>query len=89
MKEQIIEEQWMAFERAVLAPTAPEVQRTEMRKAFYAGAAVLFKVLMDLGEPEISEDVGEATLERIGNEIQAYAKSLDPNNDTETKFYWQ
>lgn len=34
-----IGENWAHFERIDIAPTAPKVQRDEMQRAFYAGAA--------------------------------------------------
>lgn len=85
----ILETEWQKFEALVIPATAPEVQRTEMRKSFYAGATVIMSVLMALGDSGISEEAGELVLQRLGEEIQAYAASLNPNNDTSEKFYWQ
>jgi hypothetical protein len=39
-------EQWDQFSRAVMAPNCSAIQRTEMRRAFYAGGqAIMFKVM--------------------------------------------
>jgi hypothetical protein len=42
MKRQLVLEQWNSFARQVLPADVSEVQRTEMRRAFYAGAQALF-----------------------------------------------
>lgn len=85
----ILETEWRKFEALVIPATAPEVQRTEMCKSFYAGAAVLMSVLTALGDAPISDEAAALVLQRIGEEIQAYAASLNPDNDTSQKFYWQ
>jgi hypothetical protein len=38
-EERSLEDEWRQFKALDIAPNAPEVQLTEMRKAFYAGAA--------------------------------------------------
>lgn len=37
-----LRELWVSFERDVLPADAPDVQRIEMRRAFYAGGFALF-----------------------------------------------
>jgi hypothetical protein len=37
---------WDSYQRDVLPPTASEVQRTETRRAFYAGAAAMFGAMI-------------------------------------------
>jgi len=44
-------DEWRDFEIRVLPIDAPEVQRIEMRRAFYAGAHVLFCGLINILEP--------------------------------------
>jgi hypothetical protein len=39
-----IAERWTEFERRVIASDAPQIQRDEMRLAFYAGCATLIDV---------------------------------------------
>lgn len=85
----ILEAEWRKLEALVIPATAPEVQRTEMRKSFYAGATVVMSLLMALEDAPISDEAAALVLQRIGEEIQAYAASLNPNNDTSEKFYWQ
>lgn len=43
--------EWRAFEHAVLPANASDVQREEMRKAFWAGAFALWAGLLNVLEP--------------------------------------
>jgi hypothetical protein len=43
-----IEQSWLKFSRKVLPKNAPEVQRQEMRRAFYAGVHLALMSLADL-----------------------------------------
>lgn len=46
MKRLMMAEQWDAFSRALNLSEAPQIQRQEMRRAFYAGAqGILFGVI--------------------------------------------
>ena len=55
----LIADAWRDFEIKVIPLNAPEVQRTECRCAFYAGAAALFldlfRVLDPGGEPTAAD----------------------------------
>ena len=44
MKPPTIASQWSDFERAVIPQEAPDVQRKEMRKAFYAGVSTILSL---------------------------------------------
>jgi len=46
-----LHEHWLSYSREVLPAHAPEVQRAETRRAFYAGAAALFYSLTSRLEP--------------------------------------
>lgn len=60
-----IAEQWDGFSAMVFHKTpAGPTQRSEMRKAFYAGAWSLFCALEEIGQDHISEEQGEAFLEK-------------------------
>ena len=85
----ILATEWKKFESLVIPEAASEAQRTEMRKSFYAGATVIMGILMVLSDSDISQEAGELVLQRLSEEIQAYTASLNPNNDTSKKFYWQ
>src|SRR3546814_11107890 len=42
----LLNNEWDTFREMVLAPDAPDIQLSEMRRAFFGGAAALFNVLM-------------------------------------------
>ncbi len=47
MNRMLLRAEWDKFARAVFPPNVSEIQRTEMRRAFYAGAeSILFLDLM-------------------------------------------
>jgi hypothetical protein len=77
---------WKIFQIAVLPKTAPEVQVLEMQKAFYAGAAGLFEIMM--ANAELSDQAAEAAMRDLSNEIQQFAISLQQDNPP-TPFDWQ
>lgn len=72
-----IEEQWQGFSEMVFRKTpAGEVQRKEMKKAFFAGAWALFCALEEIGEPHVSEAEAEAFLEARRAECLAFKKQM-------------
>lgn len=66
--------QWVNFSLAILPADASQVQRTEMRKAFYAGAAAM------LGEcgaiADLSDDAGVAVLEGLHQEVLLFTAEM-------------
>lgn len=46
MGEKRFYEAWCSFEQAILPPSFSDIQRTEMRRAFYAGGIALFEALV-------------------------------------------
>lgn len=73
-----IEQMWDGFAKMVVPASAPEVQRVEMRKAFYAGASALFTLMvksMSDGPDEMPEDM--ALMENIQSEIDEFRAELD------------
>jgi hypothetical protein len=51
------------------------MQRIEMRRAFYAGAASLFAVLYESADTD-GDERGVALLEAIAGELDEYAREL-------------
>ncbi len=77
-KRKPIEHGWEGFAAAVLPANASDVQRIEMRKAFFAGAAYLFTLQMQGvsdGDDVTSGD--EQFMRRIDEELRAFGKELD------------
>ena len=70
-------DEWREFERAVMPKGAPQVQRVEMRRAWYAGAAMMFS-LMTGGLDADSEptDLDVAYLSSLHREIAAFSDDL-------------
>lgn len=46
-----IQEKWNEFSKLVLPPGCPDVQRTEMRRAFYAGMEGFLQIMLGGMEP--------------------------------------
>lgn len=74
----IIEGGWEGFRLAVLPDHAPDIQRTEMRKAFFAGAQHLFASIMSILDP--GSEPTERDLKRMGlihQELEAFQKGFE------------
>lgn len=67
-----IAREWRDFNRRVIPPDAPAVQRSEMRRAFYAGVQVMMGIARGLGDPSVSEEAGVAVLEGIEAEMREF-----------------
>lgn len=72
----LIRDGWNDYAEKILPKDAPQVQRQETRRAFYAGAWELLSRYVDLGEPEISEDEGVEVLEATKREIEAFVRTI-------------
>lgn len=66
-----IQSQWETFAAAVLPQEAPEVQRSEMRRAFYAGS---YGMLCQMTGPvaEVSEEAGCAMIDGYVKECEQF-----------------
>jgi hypothetical protein len=68
---------WTSFEQNVFSPGIGPVQRREMRRAFYSGAAELFSTIMAMLEP--GEDATDADLTRMNDlhdELERFKEDL-------------
>lgn len=74
-RKDVISRGWESFSKAVLPPTAPLVQRLEMKKAFYAGASFLFAALEEFSTGD--DEVDQAMARAIETELIAFAKKHD------------
>jgi hypothetical protein len=71
-----VEEGWQGYRLVVLPRSASEVQVSETRKGFYAGAWFLLTHLvrvLDPGDEPTEEDL--AIMEDIATELRAFAES--------------
>lgn len=75
-----IAQQWGEFDKAVLLPTAPAIQRTEMRRAFFAGfhSALLSGIEISnvVGDGNDSDDIGANMLENLHRECIAFSADV-------------
>lgn len=78
-KELLIEQAWLSYRTEVIPAAAPQVQVTESRRAFYAGAQSLFGAIMNILEPGAEATEGDmetmssidAELRRFGAQVKA------------------
>lgn len=67
---------WTSFEEALLKG-APEIQRTEMRRAFYGGAfSILAICLTVVGDPDVPDEDSVKLLDRLHKECMAFARRV-------------
>ena len=78
MTEKYIERGWENYRQMVVPADASPVQIDETRRAFYAGAAVLFHTIMRVLDP--SDEPTEADLanmDDISRELDAFGQEID------------
>jgi hypothetical protein len=77
-KQPSVKAGWESYQRMVLSPTAPDIQISECRLAFYAGATVLFYAIMaSLDEGEEPTEADLKRMDNINEEIENFAKTFD------------
>lgn len=67
---------WYGFRTAALPVTASPAQVADMKAAFYAGVTTMLGVMERIGDPNMPDEVGEATLARIADEAMTFAANL-------------
>jgi hypothetical protein len=80
MKRMLMAEQWDQFARAVLPKGCSIEQRTETRRAFYAGAAgILFRVIMAFAPENDVTDVTDDDIQimtDLRDELDQFAEMV-------------
>lgn len=77
MKRQLMLEQWNEFSRRVLPVNASEVQRREMKRAFYAGAqAILFRVIVGFTPESDPTEEDLRMIDGIDRELQDFTEAV-------------
>lgn len=74
----VIEEGFNSYKAMVIPKDAPEVQVTECRRAFYAGAAILLQsmmIIMDADREPTANDLMK--MAAIQEELDAFGHQLD------------
>jgi len=67
-----IQEQWGDFRKNVVPISAPDIQVSEMQKAFYAGAYASIMVMIKISAEDVSEDAGVQIFETLKNECESF-----------------
>lgn len=76
MTQHTIQAQWDLFRAVVLPSTAPPIQQTETRRAFYAGFYSCLKILKNIGDEDLSEETGGEILNNLELEVERFAKNM-------------
>jgi hypothetical protein len=75
MEIKTVNEQWAEFAARLGLERAPEIQRVEMRRAFYGGFSACLFTLRD-GIPELPEADGCEALEVYTSELTEFAADV-------------
>lgn len=77
MSEFTVKKMWESFNQEVIASDAPQIQRDEMRKAFYGGFSVALKFVMSMGDDDTkSEDDAVKQIEDWAEELMDFAAEM-------------
>lgn len=75
--KKLIDAGWRSYAEHVLPAGASKVQKQETRRAFYAGAGLLFEALTNaVGPDDVSEDAGVEIMESVSAEIKAFLRDV-------------
>lgn len=70
-------ENWKRFAEMVLPADAPDIQRSEMRKAFYAGATAFMGIMEELTDEDVEPTERDMEMvEAIHRELQDFAEAV-------------
>lgn len=72
-----IADHWARFEMSVIPPTAPAIQRMEMRRAFFAGFQSALVAGLQMAEESGPDDaLGAAMLQALHDECKRFAADI-------------
>ena len=63
---------WESFSKDVIPEDAPEVQRKEMKRSFYAGCYTVLQITYGIGDEAVSEEAGIQMLETLHQESRIF-----------------
>lgn len=72
----LIDKAWEDYRQLVVPHTAGETQIRETRRAFYAGALLVFEAINTIGEDHVSENTGVDILAQIARECGAFKAEM-------------
>lgn len=67
---------WSHYAKRCIPDGAGTEQRTETRRAFYAGAAALFGLITAVSADEVSLDAGAAYLSKLDTELYEWTEQM-------------
>jgi hypothetical protein len=72
-----VKDEWATFESAVLSPSAPAVQRSEMRRAFYAGFYGALMAGLKMAEASgDDDDLGASMMQSLHDECLQFSRDV-------------
>lgn len=71
-----IEQEWQTLCSGIFNGDEPEIQRSEMKRAFYSGAASVLGIYVRIGEADVSEDQAITVIEQIAAELGAFGEAI-------------
>ena len=75
----ILQNAWEDFRRTVLHPDAGDVQISECRKCFFAGAVAVMQANLTIAEVNLPDAVAAAILQSMWTECMEFAEGLPDN----------
>lgn len=70
-KMKTIEQEWERYKKEVIPETAGAVQVNECKRAFYGGAAIMFRCMLEASDQQKEEDAMSALFEEVDHFIQS------------------
>ena len=65
--------EWHSYAREVLPRDVQQNQLSEMRRAFFAGAAAMFAAMMDSGDEDFEAD-GVGVIRELSDEMEEFVR---------------
>ena len=73
----LVEKGWLLYAEHVLPKNAAPIQRRETKRAFFAGAVLLFENLTNAVSPDdMSEDAGVDIMAAVDAELRAFLEEV-------------
>lgn len=76
MSLQTVEGLWQQFSQKVLHPSSPEIQRVELRRAFYAGFYGCIIASVEIADICPTEEGAAAEFQKLDDECRAFAAAV-------------
>lgn len=73
----LVEKGWRLYAEHALPANAPAIQKRETKRAFYAGAGLIFENLTNaVGPEDVSEDAGVEIMVAVDAEVRAFLEDV-------------